>query len=133
MRFIRLATVTACALGASVAIAASPAAASPNTTCNSGRFCLYENNDFNRGNTDHWLDLTADDYDLRNNYWTGSNDSIDNETSSIKNRTGCRVSVYQHVGGTGATSTWGPGANDGFLANNVVGDNRASAVNIHCR
>jgi hypothetical protein len=107
---------------------ASPASAVG--SCDPGKFCLFENNDYNQGNTNHWLDLTRDDWDLRNNYWTGSNDSIDNELSSVKNEMNCRVRLWQHVGGTGAHTRLDPGQWDGFLANNAIGDNRASAVDI---
>lgn len=96
-------------------------------------FCLYENNDFNKGNTKHVRQWTGDDYDYRNNAWYNSNDGLDNEASSVWNRTGCRVTLYQHVGGTGARTTFSSGARDGFLANNNIGDNRASAHNIRCR
>jgi hypothetical protein len=99
-------------------------------SCDPGKFCLFENNDFNAGNTNHWLDLTRDDFDLRNNYWTGSNDSIDNETSSVKNKVGCDVMLWQHVGGTGAHTKSINNTNDGFLENNAIGDNRLSAVDI---
>jgi hypothetical protein len=104
-------------------------------SCASGNFCLFENNDFNRGNTNHWLDLRSDDFDLNNNYWYDNaghqtNDSIDNETSSVKNRIGCNVMLWQHVGGTGAKTKSISGTDDGFLENNAIGDNRLSAVDI---
>ncbi|RJL23287.1 peptidase inhibitor family I36 protein [Bailinhaonella thermotolerans] len=130
MRVLRSAIVALAAAGACVLAAELPASACPGGGCSSGRFCLYENNDYNQGNTDHWLDFVNDDFDLRNNYWSGSNDSIDNEASSMRNRRGCSVRLWQHVGGTGAQSTWANGANDGFLANNAIGDNRASAVDV---
>jgi hypothetical protein len=120
--------MVAAAVAATLAVGASPASAVG--SCDSGKFCLFENNDFNQGNTNHWLDLTRDDFDLRNNYWTGSNDSIDNETSSVKNRIGCNVMLWQHVGGTGASTKSISGTDDGFLANNNIGDNRLSAVDI---
>lgn len=50
--------------------------------------------------------------------------------SAIRNRRGCSVRLWQHVGGTGAQSTFSNGADDGFLANNAIGDNRASAVDV---
>jgi hypothetical protein len=121
------------ALAAAAVMAGLTAMASPASavgSCDSGKFCLFENNDFNQGNTNHWLDLTSDDWDLRNNYWTGSNDSIDNELSSVKNRRGCNVRLWQNVGGTGAHTRIDSGQDDGFLANNDIGDNRASAVDI---
>jgi hypothetical protein len=104
-------------------------------SCSSPNFCLFENEDFNRGNTNHWLDLTRDDFDLNNNYWydgsgNQTNDSIDNETSSVKNRRGCDVMLWQHVGGTGAHTKSINGTNDGFLENNAIGDNRLSAVDM---
>lgn len=130
MRVRRYTVVATLAAAACVLATASPAVAGPGGGCSSGYVCLYENNDFNQGNTDHWLDFTGDDFDLRNNYWSGSNDSIDNETSAIRNRRGCSVRLWQHVGGTGAQSTFSNGADDGFLANNAIGDNRASAVDV---
>jgi hypothetical protein len=104
-------------------------------SCVSPNFCLFENNDFNQGNTNHWLDLRLDDMDLRNNYWMNgssgqTNDSIDNETSSVKNRKGCDVMLWQHFGGSGAYTKSINGTNDGFLANNNIGDNRLSAVDM---
>lgn len=59
-----------------------------------------------------------------------SNDSIDNETSSVKNRRGCDVMLWQNVGGTGAKTKSLSGTDDGFLENNAIGDNRLSAVNM---
>jgi hypothetical protein len=131
-KIVSLALTTA-AVGTALTFAASPAFAVG--SCTSGHFCLFENNDFNRGNTNHWLDLRADDYDLRNNYWydnsgNQTNDSIDNETSSVKNRIGCNVMLWQDVGGTGAHTKSISGTDDGFLENNAIGDNRLSAVDI---
>ena len=102
-------------------------------SCSSPNMCLFENNDFNKGNTNHWLDLRKTDADLRNNYWyngdgSQSNDSIDNETSSVKNRTGCNVMLWQNVGNGGDHTKSISGTDDGFLENNVIGDNRLSGV-----
>jgi Peptidase inhibitor family I36 len=118
-----------------VAGAAAPAYAGPHSSCARGRVCLYENNDFNRGNTDHWRDFVSDHYDFRKLVWLDSNgsatnDHMDNETSSIKNRRGCRVRLWQNVGGTGASTTFNDNVDDGFLANNSIGDNRASAIDV---
>jgi hypothetical protein len=100
-------------------------------SCSSPNFCLFENNDFNKGNpNNHWLDLTGDDFDLRDNRWVGTSDGIDNETSSVKNRRGCDVMLWQDVGGTGAHTKSINGTDDGFLENNAIGDNRLSAVNM---
>jgi hypothetical protein len=128
MRRIVSGALAAAAVLAGLTALASPASASG--SCDTGKFCLFENNDFNNGNTNHWLDLTKDDFDLRNNYWTGSNDSIDNETSSVKNRIGCNVMLWQDVGGTGAHTKSISNTDDGFLENNAIGDNRLSAVDI---
>ena len=134
MRKIISVAMTAVAVGTGLMVAASPALAVG--SCSSGNFCLFENNDFNKGNTNnHWLDLRKDDYDLRDNYWydgngNQTNDSIDNETSSVKNRIGCNVMLWQDVGGSGAYTKSISGTDDGFLENNKIGDNRLSAVDI---
>lgn len=134
MRKIISVALTAAAVGTGLMVAASPALAVG--SCTSGNFCLFENNDFNKGNpNNHWLDLKHDDFDLRNNYWYDNNgdqtnDSIDNETSSVKNRIGCNVMLWQDVGGSGAHTKSISGTDDGFLENNVIGDNRLSAVDI---
>jgi len=107
--------------------------------CATGNMCVYENNDFNNGNTDHWRDFTADDGDFTNNNWLNNNgsdsgDGMDNETSSIRNRVGCTARLWQHVGSTGAASDFsnGSGSDDGMLSNNNIGDNRASAIDKLC-
>ena len=133
MRRIVSGALTAAVVATAMTVVASPASAVG--SCSSPNFCLFENNDFNQGNTNHWLDLRGDDFDLRNNYWyngdgSQSNDSIDNETSSVKNRRGCDVQLWQHVGGTGAHTKSINGTNDGFLENNAIGDNRLSAVDM---
>jgi hypothetical protein len=133
MRKVVSAALAAAVVATTMTVMASPAAAVG--SCVSPNFCLFENNDFNQGNTNHWLDLRSDDFDLRNIYWyngdgSQSNDSIDNETSSVKNRRGCNVMLWQHVGGTGAYTKSINGTDDGFLANNAIGDNRLSAVDM---
>ncbi|MGA6165536.1 peptidase inhibitor family I36 protein [Amycolatopsis magusensis] len=131
MRKLISAAVVSIAVAGGLGLAAMPASAGVQAgSCSSGNFCLFENNDYNNGNTNHWLDLRSDDWDLNNNYWVGSNDSIDNETSSVKNRRGCQVRLWQHVGGTGAHTRIENNQDDGFLSNNAIGDNRLSAVDI---
>lgn len=136
-KFARIGFAAAVALGA-LAFAATPAAAAVNGTCASGEFCLYENNDFNRGNTNNVYQWTGNDSDYNNNRWYNAtrggftNDVLDNEASSVWNRTTCRVTLYQHVGYGGADTTFGAGVSDGFLANNSVGDNRASSHARRC-
>lgn len=127
---------SACALAlAGTAVLAGPAEAGPHGTCAARRACLYENNDFNRGNTDHWRDFTTSNYNFNHVLWRDSNgsetnDHMDNETSSIRNRRGCTVRLWQDVGGTGASTDFRNNVDDGFLANNSIGDNRASAIQI---
>lgn len=119
--------------------AATPASAGSGGSCASGKICLYENNDFNIGNTDHWIDFTTDHSDFTQWEWLDSNgsqtnDVMDNETSAIKNRrgTGCTARLWQHVGYSGASSDFANNADDGYLANNSIGDNRASAIEVWC-
>ena len=105
--------------------------------CASPNACLYENNDYNNGNTDHWRDFTADHGNFNNLNWlnhdgSDSGDGMDNETSSIKNRRGCSVVLYQNISWGGAASTFGNGTDDGFLSNNTIGDNRASSIDLFC-
>ena len=102
-------------------------------SCSSPNFCLFENEDFNRGNTNHWLDLRASDPNLKNNYWyngdgSQTNDSINDELSSVKNRAGCDVMLWQDANYKGAGTKSISGTDDGKLANNNIGDNRTSSV-----
>jgi S-formylglutathione hydrolase FrmB len=111
--------------------------AGPGGSCASGRVCLYENNDFNGGNTDHWRDFTADAGDFNRIVWldnrgSSTNDHMDNETSSERNRRGCSYRLWQNVGSSGASTVFANGVDDGFLANNDIGDNRASAIDLFC-
>jgi hypothetical protein len=106
-------------------------------SCAAGRACLYENNDFNSGNTDHWRDFISDAGDFnrivwRDNHGSETNDHMDNETSSERNRRGCGFRLWQNVGYSGASTVFNNGVDDGFLANNNIGDNRASAIDLFC-
>ena len=106
-------------------------------TCRSGQACLYENFDFNNGNTDHWRDFSGNNGNFNNVVWKDSNgsdssDHMDNETSSIRNRRGCRVRLWQDVGAGGAYTDFNNNVDDGYLSNNSIGDNRASAISIYC-
>lgn len=133
-RYVIGGAACALALVGSTALA-GPARAGAHGTCASGLACLYENNDFNRGNTDHWRDFRSSNFDFNRVLWRDSNgsetnDHMDNETSSIRNRRGCTVRLWQNVGGTGAHTDFRNNVDDGFLANNSIGDNRASAIQI---
>ncbi|GGP03595.1 peptidase inhibitor family I36 protein [Nonomuraea glycinis] len=114
------------------------ATASPRSTCYGGRVCLYAGFDYNRGQTDHWRDFVQDDTDLSDDNWlawdySNSWHSMNNETSSVRNRIGCPITLWQHAYFTGAHSTFLHDSNDGFLANNAVGNNRTSSIDIWCR
>jgi hypothetical protein len=102
-------------------------------SCSSPNFCLFENEDFNRGDTNHWLDLRGSDKNLKNNYWyngdgSQTDDSINDELSSVKNRAGCNVMLWQDADYRGDYTKSISGTDDGKLANNVIGDNRTSSV-----
>ncbi|MEV6425957.1 peptidase inhibitor family I36 protein [Streptomyces sp. NPDC051662] len=102
-------------------------------SCEAPNFCLFENNDFNQGNTNHWRDITHRDNDFRGNHWRDGNgrltdDDMNDETSSVKNRTGVSVCLYQNPNYTGNRSGFPDGSDDGYLANNRIGDNSASSA-----
>ncbi len=114
------------------------ATASPRSTCYGGRVCLYAGFDYNRGQADHWRDFVHDDTDLSDDNWlawdySNSWHSMNNETSSVRNRIGGPITLWQHANFTGAHSTFLNDSNDGFLANNAVGNNRTSSIDIWCR
>lgn len=109
--------------------------------CQSGEVCLYENNSYNANNTNHvdqWelSDLSYPDEGRK--WWDGtsnslSSDGMDNELSSIKNRgVYCQAHIYQDIGYAGAHSYFNPGDQDGLLADNPIGDNRASSHRWWC-
>ncbi|WP_181774209.1 peptidase inhibitor family I36 protein [Amycolatopsis pittospori] len=130
MRKSVAAVLVTAATVAGMGFAVTPANAAG--SCSSGNICLFENNDYNQGNTNHWRDFRGNVRNFNDYNWVGSNDNMDNETSSIKNRRGCTITLYQHIAWEGANSDFSNGANDGFLANNSVGDNRASSIDSWC-
>lgn len=108
--------------------------------CDLREFCLYENNDLNRGanNTYGVYQWRTDDRDY-NNKWRDRNnrehrntDVLNDEASSLWDRTGCPVLLFQHKGWTGASSLFRGGVDD-YSTNNRIGDNRVSSHNITCR
>ncbi|HLU72946.1 MAG TPA: peptidase inhibitor family I36 protein [Nonomuraea sp.] len=114
------------------------AEASPRSACFHGRVCLYAGFQYNRGQVDLWRDFVRDDANLADDNWlrwdyTDSLQSMNNETSSIKNRIGCPVTLWQKPHFTGAHSTFGHGSGDRYLANNTIGNNRVSSIDIWCR
>ena len=127
-----LGLVTAGAVAIPV-LSAAPAFADSGS-CDSGEVCLYENNEYNKGNSNHvrqWAG-NASTYSGQNWYnattkaWTG--DGLNDEASSVKNLgNSCSVRLFQHDNGGGAGSTFARGAADPLLSNNNVGDNRATS------
>lgn len=133
MRRTSIIGVAAAFVLVATAALAEPAEAGAHGSCARGNACLYENNDFNNGNTDHWRDFTSSNANFNKVVWRDSHgsetrDHMDNETSSIRNRRGCRVRLWQDVGYGGASTDFGNNVDDGILANNSIGDNRASAI-----
>ncbi|MBF8184746.1 peptidase inhibitor family I36 protein [Nonomuraea sp. K274] len=127
----------AIAASAGLCVAASPAQADSAQvfagSCSTGNFCLFENNDFNNGNTNHWRDIVHDDSDFRGNHWRDGNgyltdDDMNDETSSIKNRAGCTVTLYKDPDYKGDSTPFANGKNDGYLANDNVEDNAATSA-----
>lgn len=119
-------------------VAPAAAVASPRSTCYGGRVCLYADFDYNRGQADHWRDFVKDDSNFADNNWlnwdfSNSWHSMDNETSSVRNRVGCSATLWQHPFYTGAHSTFTHNSNDGLLANNAVGNDRTSSLDVWCR
>jgi hypothetical protein len=117
---------------------ALPAQAGAYGVCATERVCLFENEDFNRGSSEHWRDFAGDDSNFSNNFWkdqvgTDTNDNMNDETSSMRSN-GCSFTLWQHAGYTGAHNTWNwvPGLEDGKLSNNQIGDNRASGIDVTC-
>lgn len=119
-------TIATTALGLKTSVAH---AASPNYDCETGEVCLYENNDFNRGATNHVYQWEGKDDSYTDNNWYDSNDGLNDEASSVKNNGGgsFNVTLYQHSDRGGAHSLFAPGDSDGYLDNNAIGDNRASS------
>lgn len=114
-----------------------PATASPRSACFQGRVCLYAGFDFNRGQVDLWRDFVRDDPNFAGDTWlrwdyTDSHIGMDDGASSIRNRIGCPVTLWQHPYFTGAHSTFGSGG-DAYLADDAIGNNRASSLDIWCR
>lgn len=135
---VRMAAVAGAVATAAMA-SAVPASADAHGRCTAGYVCLFENRDYNQGSGDHWSNRVNNDGDFRNNNWKNaggkdSGDGMDNETSSIRNRLGRCVTLYQNVGYTGAYSEFHSGSSydDGHLTNNDIGDNRASAIKMTC-
>lgn len=101
-------------------------------SCDAGNICLFENRDYNAGDLNHWRDFRGNIRNFNDYNWVGTSDNMDNETSSIKNRRGCTVTLYQHIGYEGADSDFANGRFDDNLADNNIGENRASSLDSWC-
>ncbi|MEJ3743493.1 peptidase inhibitor family I36 protein [Actinomycetes bacterium KLBMP 9797] len=90
---------------AGLMLASSPAAATANSQCPSNKVCLYDGLNWNAGlsgNEDLWSDITANVADLRRYYWHNESGAItgwsmQDDITSIKNRTRCRVYLYRDI------------------------------------
>lgn len=90
--------------------------------CGEGRFCIYENEAFES----HRNDFNVTDYTYTNNSWPGTNDGLDDETSSWANNTGCPITIYREANHMGTYDflepffgTWSPSM-DGNVGDNQV-------------
>lgn len=123
---------------AGITVLAQPAVADIGGECNgSNKVCLYESTNYNGDSLDHWANFATDDSNFNNNNWYDrngieTNDSLNDEASSIKNRKGCTVVLYEDSNHNGTSTSWRNGANDGSLRDNPIGDNRASSLDMTC-
>jgi hypothetical protein len=120
----------------------SPAAAAANSQCPAGKVCLYDGLGWNSdlsGSTDLWSDITGNQSDLRRYFWhNGSGattgQSVQDDITSIKNRTNCVVSFYVDTNyGTGGYPEFevGPGESRGDLSAWGM-NNKISSVAFSC-
>jgi len=95
-----------------------------NGICETGEFCLYR--DFNRtGPVKDYLS-GVDDNTYDNNTWPIVGGGVNDEASSVWNRTNCKVRVFQHSdqNGSGKTIDAGGWTN---LSGTPVGNDSASS------
>lgn len=133
---IRLMGPAVGALLLSVSLASGAEAAG---SCSAPNFCMFENNEYNEGNTNHWRDIVHNDSTFAGNHWRDGNgyltdDVMDDEVSSVKNRTGCTVRLYRDDNYTGLYTGFGNGSahDDPVLGNNRIRDNEASSALFMC-
>jgi Peptidase inhibitor family I36 len=133
----RIAQFVAVATAATaIALGGAGFASADGNVCESGEFCLYENTNFNDGSFSTYgkHQWGGSDSSYSNNKWWDYKvpghhnvDVLNDEASSLWNRTGCRVAISQHENGGGDTSNYANGSKDTTFENNNVGDNRASS------
>jgi hypothetical protein len=115
---------------------AGVANASAGGGCPANLACLYENNSYNSGNTDHWHDFSGTTNTFGPLVWFDSatnptSDGMDNETSSIKNTRSGSVTLWQNNNYGGASSTFAGGTSISKLSLWNIGDNRASSITLN--
>lgn len=106
-------------------------------SCSAPNFCLFENNHYNQGNTNHWRDIVHSDSDFKGNHWRDgngnlTNDDMNDEASSVKNRSGCSVRLYQNHDYKGDFTGTPNGTDRPVLGNVAIGDNRATSAQFSC-
>ncbi|MFJ8846569.1 peptidase inhibitor family I36 protein [Streptomyces cyaneofuscatus] len=83
---------------------------------------VYKDVDFRGG----WADFNGSDSNLTNNYWTNSSGSVNDNLSSIKNRSNRWVDLFEDSGYRGRTAGWRPQSVDARTSDNGLGDNVSS-------
>ncbi|GAA2301613.1 hypothetical protein GCM10010149_58570 [Nonomuraea roseoviolacea subsp. roseoviolacea] len=138
---IRVAGACAAAASLSLALPAASALAGPDGGCDRGAVCLYAYYGYNYSGAyprDLWRDFTESDAYLGDDLWFQGDTAVEtsrivnNDASSVKNRSGCEAVLWQNPLFTGAHSTFAAGRADPFLANGTVGNNTASSLSIWC-
>jgi hypothetical protein len=140
MRRSVLGAVLAVAAGVGMTLAATPASAGTTEiqvgSCSSGYLCLFENPNYNSGDTNHWRDFSNDANIGGLNWYNGdgseSSDGMNDETSSVKNRLGCKARLYQHENRGGDYADFLSNASVPNLSTTNIGENRASSVWTEC-
>jgi hypothetical protein len=137
----RIAQFAAVVTAATVVALGGAGFANADNVCESGEFCLYENTNFNDGSFSTYgkRQWTGSDSTYADNKWWDyvvpahhNVDILNDEASSLWNRTGCAVAIASNANGGGDVSNYSNGAKDTTFTNNNVGDNRASSHKIVC-
>ncbi|OJF11096.1 hypothetical protein BG844_28560 [Couchioplanes caeruleus subsp. caeruleus] len=100
------------------------AAALSNGVCESGEFCLYR--DRNRSGPVKDYGTAVDDTYYRGKTWPIVGGELDNTASSVWNRTGCEVRVYQFSDYNGNVAVIAAGSWRNF-GDTLLGDDKATA------
>ena len=123
----RIAMVVGVLSSVAMLAVASPTAQADNPACPANRFCLFEDDNFGGGRAV----FAGDDSDLRNNFWQGTNRSVNNGASSMINNRGGSVGLRSNAGSCGGDSyTANAESEDRDFTNNHF-DNEASCVQVN--